>query len=342
MASQQSGIRPLFNTAFQTLQEKPERPWLRVVTSAINGLGAAPILSDLEDRRLREAAAVESLVHQPIAARDDLPLGAGLAASAARAASDFTIFDGNVAELAISSGDVGRLLQAARRVSASGIETWATCPFQFFLGRVLRVDATDRPEDGWTVDPLERGSLIHRILERFFKELKRSGRLVGLGAYSSADHQLLEDIAAESFVDLERRGVTGHPLVWENTSAAIRADLRTFLLKDERWRRERPQYLEPRFFEQPFGMDTPESWAPLELDIAGVHVRFRGFIDRVDLDQSGRSAYLYDYKTGSTSTYGEINKDPVMAGKHVQLALYRRAVLAAIPDLEEVGARTGS
>ena len=336
LASQPSGIRPLFTTAFQALEQNPGSPWLRVVTSAINGLRSAPPLSDLEDHRLQDAAAVDKhLQHQPIAARHDLPLGAGLAATAARAASDFTIFDGNVADLAISSGDVGRLLEAARRVSASGIETWATCPFQFFLGRVLRVNATDRPEDGWTVDPLERGSMIHRILERFFKALKRTGRLEGLGEYSSADRKLLEDIAAENFADLERRGVTGHPLVWESTSAAIRADLRTFLVKDERWRRE--QHLQPRFFEQPFGMDTPESWPPLELDLAGIHVRFRGSIDRVDLDTAGRSAHLYDYKTGSVSTYGEINKDPVMAGKHVQLALYRRAVLAAIPDLEEVG-----
>ena len=71
-----------------------------------------------------------------------------------------------------------------RRISASGIESWATCPFQFFLGRVLRIDATDRPEDGWTVDPLERGSLVHRILERFFKDLRSAGRFDELDTYA--------------------------------------------------------------------------------------------------------------------------------------------------------------
>src|SRR5260221_2552283 len=31
-----------------------------------------------------------------------------------------------------------------------------------------------------------------------------------------------------------------------------------------------------------------------------------------------------------------MNEDPVMAGKHVQLMLYRRAVLAALPKVEDV------
>jgi len=159
------------------------------------------------------------------------------------------------------------------------IETWATCPFRFFLGRVLRIDATDRPEDGWTVDPLERGSLIHRILERFFQNLRAAGRFESLDSYSNADHQQLEQFATECFADLERRGVTGQPLVWESASATIRTDLRTFLIRDERWRRERR--LQPRFFEQALGMHRSGSWPSLELDIGGVRVGFRGSIDRV-------------------------------------------------------------
>jgi len=101
--------------------------------------------------------------------------------------------------------------------------------------------------------------MVHRILERFFRELKARDRLHELGAYSVVDRQLLDDIAETSLLDLETRGVTGHPLVWENTSATIRADLRTFLIKDERWRRA--QRLTPAFFEQPFGMDKDaHSW----------------------------------------------------------------------------------
>src|SRR5205807_2958020 len=69
--------------------------------------------------------------------------------------------------------------------------------------------------------------------------------------------------------------------------------------------------------------------------IGGISASFRGSIDRIDLDPSGRRAFLYDYKTGSTNAYGRLNDDPVMAGKHVQLMLYRRAVLAALPEVED-------
>jgi len=334
LAAQPSGHTPLLTSVFHGLKESEAQPWLRVVTSSLNGLSHAPALADLEDVRLFDASLAIRLQDQPIAARPELPLGRGLIAADSRATADFTAFDGNVGELVDSINDVHRLLASAQTISASGIQTWATCPFQFFLGRVLRVQATDRPEDAWSVDPLERGSLVHRILEQFFRELQRSGRLHGLGAYSSADHQLLQEIAERCFGDLEERGVTGHPLVWENTSAAIRADLRTFLIKDERWRRE--EGLRPAFFEQPFGMGKdPRSWPALALRFADIDVTFRGSIDRIDVDPTHGRAFLYDYKSGSTSSYNGMNQDPLMAGKHIQLALYRRAVLASIPDLQE-------
>ena len=333
-ASELSGRRPLFTTQFQKLQQDAHPTWLRVVRSTVNGIQQAPSLSDLEDRRLCESARADRLAIHAMAARADLPLGPGLTASGARASEDFTPFDGNT-ELVVGPGDVQRVRESMRRISASAVETWATCPFQFFLGRVLRIDATDRPEDGWSVDPLERGSLVHRILERFFKRLRSAGRFDGLDSYSSDDYRPVENIALDCFADLERRGVTGHPLVWENTMATIRADLRTFLARDERWRQERR--LQPRMFEQSFGMRHGEAaWPSLELEIGGARVNFRGSIDRIDLDPTGRRAFLYDYKTGSTNAYGDLSVDPVMAGKHVQLMLYRRAVMAALPEVEDV------
>jgi hypothetical protein len=76
------------------LNESAARPWLRLVTSSLNGLSHAPALADLEDARLLAASLAERLQDEPIAARADLPLGRGLLAADSRATADFTSFDG--------------------------------------------------------------------------------------------------------------------------------------------------------------------------------------------------------------------------------------------------------
>jgi hypothetical protein len=334
LAAVPAGRAPLLTSEFLRLREPANGSWLRVVSSHLNGVSRSPLLVDLEERRLRAAAASRDLESEPIARRSDLPLGRGLQVFGARATEDFTAFDGNVSEVLVSAGDVQRLFDTARHISASGVEAWAACPFQFYLGRVLRVQPTERPEDGWAVDPLERGSLVHRILERFFTTLQGHSRLDDLEAYTADDRRLMDQIADECIADVERRGAAGHPLIWENTVATIRADLQVFLTRDEAWRLSRG--LRPAHFEQPFGFESnARSWPPLALQVGDLEVAFRGLIDRIDLAPDGRRVFLYDYKTGGTSAYRDMDDDPLMAGRHVQLAVYRRAVLASMPDLND-------
>ncbi|HEY1294390.1 MAG TPA: PD-(D/E)XK nuclease family protein [Chloroflexota bacterium] len=334
LAATPAGRHPLLTSAFFQLPESTNGGWLRVVSSGLDGIRRSPVLADQEEHRLRAAAASEFLVSEPIALRDDLPLGRGLHAGSARVTAEFTAFDGNVGEVLVSAGDVQRLFAAAQVLSASGIESWATCPFRFFLGRVLRVQPTERPDDAWSVDPLERGSLVHRILERFFGTLQSRGRLVELSTYTRADRELMDGIADDCIADIERRGVAGHPLIWENTVATIRADLHVFLSRDEAWRQSRG--LRPTYFEQPFGIESrAHSWPAVAMSVGELEVAFHGVIDRIDLSADGTRAFLYDYKTGGSSAYRGMNEDPLMAGRHVQLALYRRALLETMPELDD-------
>jgi len=85
------------------------------------------------------------LQDQPIAARTDLPLGRGLRAADARANADFTAFDGNVGEVVDSVQDVHRLLASAQTISATGIQTWATCPSSVLRGSGLARTANRAP-----------------------------------------------------------------------------------------------------------------------------------------------------------------------------------------------------
>ena len=155
-----------------------ERPWLAQVLSAPDGIQHAPAPADLGQRRLasvlRWHAEGRAPAVTPWPGASDLPFGAALRASAARRSHAFTPYDGNLAELSrrparLTPGFGGA---AASASSATGEERWATCHFRYFLQNVLRVDATRRPEDEWTITPIDRGKLVHTVFERFFSELR--------------------------------------------------------------------------------------------------------------------------------------------------------------------------
>jgi len=217
---------------------------------------------------------------------------------------------------------------AAAPISSSAIEKWCTCPFHYFLERVIGVEATDRPEDdeSWSINPAVRGSLIHDILETFFGELREAGRPALGEAYGAADHDRIETVAARAFAALEEHGRTGSALAWENQRAAIVRDLHTFLAVDAT-RRSETNVL-PRHFEQDFGMESPDSWPAAQVVLPdGATVRIRGRIDRVDLGpdpEHPTTAVVLDYKTGWVDRKA-LEADPVDAGRKVQLAAYSLA-----------------
>ncbi|HVC03609.1 MAG TPA: PD-(D/E)XK nuclease family protein [Candidatus Acidoferrales bacterium] len=301
---------------------------LRRIRSAERAVAEGTPLSIAERREaeaMRSYDAGGNLARTALALRDDLPLGRVLEVTRARHSSSLTEFDGIVAdaaEVALISAGLTRTPH-----SATGIQTWATCPFSFLLGRLFQIPATaDLDEDKWwQISALERGSMVHRILERFFGEVVTSGKPAPGDDYSSADLLRMGRIAAETFREWEVRGAVGHPLVWANERTAILADLRTLLEQDAELRSEggwRPAHLE-----QAFGMDRdPASWPAVTITVGDDRrVQLRGYIDRVDVDASGRSRVL-DYKTGRCLDKTITVDDLFDAGRRLQLAVYGRAV----------------
>jgi len=304
-----------------------ENPWLTSLVSTEAALRHGPVMLNLPERRVDEAREIVQgggdLLRSAMAARDELPLGRGLTATAARASREFSEFDGNIATVAAGLNKLAGGLSRLHPISPSGVETWASCPFRYFLGRVLEVEPTERPEDdeSWAISAIDRGSLIHAILEEFFRRLLAEGRPAIGEAYTLADRELLEQIARQHFQRVESLGQTGYRLAWLNEQTAIQLDLRTVLAKDEEFRAGIA--VRPEFFEQGFGW--AEGWPAAEVALAdGTVVRLRGYIDRVDLGEG--EAYVTDYKTGSNYGQRDFEADPVVAGTKVQLAVYSNAV----------------
>src|SRR5581483_8934832 len=115
----------------------------------------------------RAPAAVSAL------AADTPAFGRGLVARAARWGDAHSPYDG------VFTGDAAVAALPAfgsdRPVSPSRIETYATCPHRYFLRHVLHIAPSDEPETIERIDPLQRGSMIHEILERFMRELAAAG-----------------------------------------------------------------------------------------------------------------------------------------------------------------------
>jgi hypothetical protein len=325
--------------AFLRLTEA-DAPWLRVVESPRDGVARGRAPADLEDYRLRSAAIWRgrgrSMGEHPLAARTDLAIGAGLALTAARGADRFTEYDGNLASIASATTRLQRLVDGSAVLSATGLQGWATCPYRYLLQRVLRVEPTETPVDVWTLGALEKGRIVHGILEAFFRHITLEHE-VGTTRirYTPADVSALERFAEAEFERTEQSGAAGHPLAWEAAQAQIRADLLEFLDEDARWREE--SGLVPRYFEQEFGMNVPEAWPEVRIPINGGALRFRGLIDRVDVSDDGKRAYVFDYKTGKYASYMGLEEDPVLAGTQLQMALYTRAARAQLGDEVDVG-----
>jgi ATP-dependent helicase/nuclease subunit B len=321
----------VFATTLATLRDKP---WLEVVASQEGGLrgidAAQP--ADAHDYDLhgllRWKRSGRPIGKHHLAASENV-LSRALQMEQARTRHSLTIWDGDLSEV---SGTSRRIALTDRSVfSPTRLESWATCPYRYFLSSVLGIAALEQPEDVATITPLERGSLVHSILESFIREAQRQTMIPRPDEASNIAHlRLLMAIADRELRDAENRGVTGKRLLWELAQADIRSDLSTFLEEDSRIRRE--YGVSPHSVELTFG--TPRhrrrdatAAPPVELPAHGTStLSFRGIIDRLDVSASGEKALVIDYKTGSPGPFARLDKDPVDRGKHVQLPVYGLAV----------------
>ena len=311
------------------------RPWLTVDESGEQALSSVSdtALADVHDFHLhrllqwrREGKRQDT---HPLAQVGTLAKSAMLGQR--RNLRRLTEFDGNLSGVAETAGFGQQLKQAP--VSATSLESWATCPFRYFLGHVLRLSALETPEEIATISPLDRGLLVHDILERFIKDTTEANELPAPGeAWSERGQSRLASIAEEEFSKGESRGVTGKRLLWELAKQDIRDDLETFLEEDANLRAlhgtARLQ-VETGFG---FGGDTPV------VEDTETQVRFRGRIDRVDLSADGSSALVIDYKTGSASQYTGLDKDPIDQGRRLQLGVYSLAAQQLVPGADGVQA----
>ena len=244
----------------------------------------------------------------------------GLDAAASRDAPRFTEWDGDLA------GADLELPGQSRPASATRLQTWAACPFKYFLNQVLGLRDRDDPDEIVEIDARHRGSLMHEILEQFVRwaiDDRPDGPPVPAEAWNDDDRAQMATFAHEVMSSYETLGVTGRPLTWRLEQERIERELEAWMVADGAERAARGTV--PVEVEMPFGFDDRP---PLELTTAAGRVlRFHGYIDRVDRTSTG-DLVVYDYKSSKSGTYRDLADDPVDAGATLQLGLYAEAAKA--------------
>ncbi len=209
--------------------------------------------------------------------------------------------------------------------SPTMLETYAGCPFRFFLERVIGIKPL--PDVEPNLSPKDRGTAVHAVLTTFYRQWRASGKTKVTGSNIAEATDLMLRIAA---TELDRFSFAS-PL-WDATRVQMTGGNHTgpgiFVRFLEKEVEEECSPLVPTHFEFSFGMtadtgDDPESvQEPVALSTGGGSepLRIKGKIDRIDITGDGLFS-IYDYKTGSVVG----SKKEIESGKALQLPLYLSA-----------------
>jgi CRISPR/Cas system-associated exonuclease Cas4 (RecB family) len=234
----------------------------------------------------------------------------------------FTEADGLVR---VTDGTRGALAAArlvARAYSASALQKFAACPYQFFLSAICRLEP--RPEVAPVVelDPATRGHLFHRVQADAMRALAAEGRLpLAAGALDGARATLdstLDRVAEQYREEL----APAIQRVWQDEVESMRADLRMWLEQTAATHAE----WEPIAFELAFGLRRDPANDPRSVETEVVlpeGYRLRGIVDLVEQRRGAPDLRVTDYKTGRDYTKRNL---VVGGGEMLQPVLYGLAV----------------
>ena len=295
-------------TTASKLRQRPSTGWLRRGPSPLGLQLAGPIV-DVSELRLRDAVSLRRSGHEVEA---DHHRWLPVAMLRARRSSRFTEWDGNLSTLAEPSW-----LELQAAVSPTSLEHYAVCGFRYLCRSLLRLNTVEEPEERELMDPAARGSLIHEVLDAFFKDRQRNGRPALDESWTEDDLAFLIGLAERQLEESKRRGLAGLDIYSEHEMRTMRADLAAFLEADTAFRRRTGAV--PADFEA----------AVPQVTIGGAVLH--GFVDRIDKSPDGKIVWVIDYKTGSAKQFAKVTNesDPFVGGTKLQLPTYVQAAQGA-------------
>jgi len=225
----------------------------------------------------------------------------------ARTGSKWTQYDGLVQITDRTRDALARQRLSERQYSVTTLQRFAACPYQFLLGGIHRLRAAEQPEPLQRLDPLTKGSIVHRIQAVTMRALVEQNRLPLSATSLPQALGVLDASIARVAEEYRERMVPAIERVWQEEIAAIARDLRGWLrhvAADEAWM--------PRHFELAFGLAPDPERDPRSVsEPVLVDGRFplRGAIDAIDVHRQTGVLRVTDHKTGKDRT-----KDTLVIG----------------------------
>jgi ATP-dependent helicase/nuclease subunit B len=208
----------------------------------------------------------------------------------------------------------------ARPYSVSALQKFATCPYQFLLSAIYRLEPNDEPEPLQRLDPLMRGALFHEVQAEFFRSLQAHGKLPLDRAAVPEALRLVERTLADVASAHRERLAPAIDRVWREEIAAIGRDLRVWVRHLPEARDWKPSYFEFSFGLSDEGRDPRSVSEPVTID---GRFRLRGSIDLVETQQEGERIRVTDHKTGKNRSSP---RTVIGGGSMLQPVLYGMAI----------------
>jgi ATP-dependent helicase/nuclease subunit B len=215
---------------------------------------------------------------------------------------------------------------ANRPYSLSALQRYSTCPYQFLLATIYRLEPREEPEPLVRLDPLTRGSLFHRAQAEFYRAMQQKGALPVTRAGVAEASRVVEDALVRAAAEYEELLAPAIPRVWRDEIDELRRDLGIWVQKmAPRNDVNDVGAWVPEYFEFSFGL-SDEGRDPRSLkDPVTIDGRFvlRGSVDLIERSPSGDVLRVTDHKTGKNRS----NRDLIVGGGAVlQPVLYSAAV----------------
>jgi len=241
-----------------------------------------------------------------------------------RARSQWTPFDGVTRVTSLTKPMLDSQRLGARPYSLSALQKFSSCPYQFLLSAIYRLERAEEPEPLQKVDPLTRGALFHDAQAEFFRALKREARLPVTAVSLPAALETLDRVMTEVASQYHERLAPAIERVWRDEIEDIAKDLRV-------WVRRLPDAGDwlPTYFEYSFGLsdegrDPNSREEPVLVD---GRFKLRGSIDLVEQKQGAEIYRVTDHKTGRNRTTW---KTVIGGGAILQPVLYSLAAEQAL------------